>query len=147
MAWLKRESERLADGLESAHDEIVRLARQLEAHAEVAPYPQVAERLRQLSDDEGRNAGFLAERLMRLGRQPSNAVRGELRTGRNSWERMVRDSEDYRGLLRHLSQLWVRWDDESIEDAAVIRTVLDAATRNRDAVNDLVARADPHALD
>lgn len=147
MAWFKRESERLADGLEVAHDEIVRLARQIESHAEVAPYPQVAERLKRISGDEERNARHLADRLMKLGRQPSTAVRGALRTGSNSWERMVRDSEDYRGLLRQLSQLWVRWDDESADDAAVIRVVLDAATRNRDALNDLVARADPHALD
>lgn len=147
VAWFKTDSERVADGLEAAHDEILRLARQIEYHAELAPYPFMAERLKRISGEEERSARLLGDRLMALGRQPLAASSGAIRTGRNSWERLIQDTDDYRALLRRLSQLWVRWDDESAEDAAVIRSVLDASARNRDALNDLVARSDPHALD
>lgn len=147
VGWFKTDSDRVADGLEAAHDEILRLARQIEYHSELAPYPFMAERLKRISDDEERNARRIGERLMALGRQPLASSAGAIRTGRNSWERLIQDSDDYRALLRRLSQLWVRWDDESSEDAAVVRSVLDASTRNRDDLNDLVARSDPHALD
>ena len=147
VSWFKKESERVADGLEAVHDDILRLARQIEFHADLAPYPFMAERLKKISGDEERSARLIGDRLMALGRQPSIAPSGAIRTGRNSWERLIQDSDDYRALLRRLSPLWVRWDDESTEDAAVVRSVLDAATRHRDELNDLVARSDPHALD
>lgn len=147
MPWFKTESEKIADGLESVHDEVLRIARQLESHAEVAPYPQVAERLKEISGAEEDNARALGDRLIALGRQPGPNRHGALRSGRNSWERLVIDLEDYRALLRQLSQLWIRWDDEQPAVAQVVRHVLDSATRNRDSLNDLVARADPHAID
>ena len=146
MPWFRTESERVADGLEKAHEEMLRIARQLDAHAELAPYPQVSQRLREIREAEERSARAIAERMIALGRDPSTVASGGIRTGRNSWERLVGDVEDYRSLLRQLSQLWVRWDDEHPEDAALVRRVLDESTRSRDALNDLIARADPHAV-
>jgi len=145
--WFRTENERIADELEKAHDELRRIVRQLEAHAEVAPYSQVADRLRQVADAERQSVRAIGDRMIALGRQPSTAAQGELRAGRNSWERLIFDVEDYRALLRSLSQLWVRWDDEHPPDAAIVRRALDVATESRDRLNDLAARADPHALD
>lgn len=147
MPWFRTESERVADELEKAHDEMLRIVRQLDAHAEAAPYPQVAERLNEIRGAEEKSARAFAERMITLGRDPSPVASGDIRGGRNSWERLVGDVADYRALLRLLSQLWVRWDDEHPEDAALVRQALDESTRSRDALNDLVARADPHALD
>jgi hypothetical protein len=145
--WFRTESERIADGLEKVHEDLLRLVHQLDAHAELAPYPQVAERLRAIRDREETSARAVGDRMIALGREPSRQSHATPRAGRNSWQRLVFDVEDYRALLRSLSQLWVRWDDEHPADAALVRRVLDDATQNRDALNDLVARADPHALD
>ncbi len=147
MPWFRTDDERVADELETARGEILRLRRQLEAHAELAPYPQVAERLLELQRAEEANARVLAERLIALGRPAPVDRLGPVRGGRNAWERMAVTLEDYRSLLRRLTQLWVRWDDEHPEDAALVRRVLDSATADRDAVVDLLARSDPHAID
>jgi hypothetical protein len=145
--WFRTEDERVADALEKTHDEILRIARQLDAHAELAPYPQVSTRLHEIRAAEEKSARAIADRMIALGRQPSTHASGAVRGGQSCWARLVVDVEDYRSLLRQLSQLWVRWDDEHPEDAALVRRVLDESTISRDALNDLVARSDPHAFD
>ena len=147
MPWFRTENERVADELEKVHDEISRIVRQLESHAEAAPYPHVAERLRGIQSADEEASGALARRLVELGRQPNGSAHGAVKSGRNSWERLNVTVEDYRGLMRQLTQLWVRWDDEHPADAALIRDLIDAATRNREDLLDLAARSDPHALD
>lgn len=147
MPWFRTEAERVADELEKVHDEILRLLRQLDAHADLAPYPQVAERLRQIRTAEERSERAIAERLVVLGRQPGGRDHRAVRGGGSAWERLVATLADYRALLRQLSQLWVRWDDEHPADAALVRSLLDTSTQSREALLDLVARSDPHAID
>lgn len=147
MSWFQSEQERVAGELQSLHAEYRRLARQLEAQIEEAPYPQVAERLQELVDGEERNARRVAERLVALGRHLREDGAGPIRGGGNAWARLVVMLEDYRLLLRRLSALWVRWDDENPEDAALVRGLRDTGVEHRDAVVDLIARSDPHAID
>jgi len=47
-----------------------RLARQINAHAEGAPYPYIAERLKQIALEKDEEAGVLRERIIQLGGQP-----------------------------------------------------------------------------
>lgn len=145
MAWFKSEEERVADELQALQAEYRRLARQLESHAELAPYPHVAERLQRLLDAEERNARTVAERLAALGRHPRPNGIEHVRGGRNSWERLVATLEDYRALERRFTSLYVRWDDEHPEDAALVRSLRDLAAAHRETIADLIARSDPHA--
>jgi len=147
VSWFESESEQVARELQELHAQYRHLARVLEAHAETAPYPHVGERLQALVQVEERNARAIAERLAVLGRHPLENGAGRVPGGRNSWERLVGLLDEYRALVRRLSALWVRWDDEQPEDAALVRSLRDVATRHREEVVDLVARSDPHALD
>jgi hypothetical protein len=147
VSWFKSEEDRVADELQALQAEYRRLARQLEAHAEAAPYPHIGDKLQSLLQVEEGNARTLAERLAVLGRHPRENGAGPIRGGRNSWERLVVMLEDYRALLRRLSALWVRWDDEHPRDAALVRALRDSATEHREAIVDLIARSDPHAID
>lgn len=147
MSFFQSEHERVAGELQTLHGEYRRLARQIESHVDVAPYPQVADRLRRLVEEGEGNARRIADRLVTLGRHLRDEDAGPIRGGRNSWERLVVDLEDYRGLLRRLSGLWTRWDDEHPEDAALVHALRDSAVSHREEVVDLLARSDPHALD
>jgi len=145
MSWFQSEHERVAGELQSLHAEYRRLVRQLESHAEAAPYPQITERLQTILRDEDRSAQAIAERLDALGRHLRDEDAGAIKSGHNSWARLVVLLEDYRALLRRLSALWVQWDDEHPEDAKLVRDLRDSAIEHREAIVDLVARADPHA--
>lgn len=147
MSWFQSEHERVAGELQSLHAEYRRLSRQLEVHAEAAPYPHVGERLQEILRDEDRNAKVIAQRLEVLGRHLREDGIGDIRGGSNSWARLVALLEDYRALLRRLSALWVRWDDEHPEDAKLVRSLRDSAVEHRELIIDLVARSDPHAID
>lgn len=147
MSWFQSEHEVVAGELQTLHAEYRRLSHQLESHAEVAPYPHVGDRLQEILQAEDANARRVQERLAALGRHLREEGVGQIRGGRNSWERLVVTLEDYRALLRRLSALWVRWDDEHPEDAALVRNLRDSAVEHREALVDLVARADPHAID
>jgi hypothetical protein len=147
VSWFESESEQVAHELQELHTQYRHLVHRLEAYAEAAPYPHVTERLQVLVRVEEDNARAIAERLAVLGRHPLDDGDGHVRGGRNSWERLVALLEEYRALARRLSALWVRWDDEQPEDAALVRTLRDSASRHREEVVDLVARSDPHALD
>jgi hypothetical protein len=145
MSFFQSEHERVAGELQSLHGEYRRLARQLEAHVDEAPYPQVADRLRSLLGEDDANARRIEERLVELGRHLRDDGAGPIRGGRNAWERLVVTLEDYRALLRRLSGLWTRWDDEHPEDAALVHQLRDSAVAHREEVVDLLARSDPHA--
>jgi hypothetical protein len=138
--------ERVADELAKLYAEYTRLARQLEEQAGAAPYPHVGDRLRELFARQQVNAQDLLQHLAALGRQGKEngeAIHG----GRNSWERLVSTLEDYRALLRRLSELYIRWHDDHPEEADLLHRLREDAVRHREAIVDLIARSDPHAID
>lgn len=146
MSWFQSEHERVAGELQSLHAEYRRLAKQLEAHIEEAPYPHVGERLQKLAAGEERNARLVADRLVALGRHLREDGAAPIRGGGNAWARLVVMLEDYRELLRRLSGLWTRWDDEHPEDAALVHGLRDSGVAHREEIVDLIARSDPHAI-
>lgn len=146
MPWLRTEPAGVADELQKIHIQLRALSKQLEDQADRAPYAFIAERLEELGATEERSAVAIAQRLAALGRHADEGETGALVDGRNCWERLVRLQEAYRGLLRQLKLLAVRWDPEHPEDARLVSSVRDSVLANRAVVGDLVARADPHAL-
>jgi hypothetical protein len=87
-----------ADLLVLLCERISQLAEQLETHAEQAPYPQVTERLRAIADEKRSTANLLKQ----ISGNPQGSSRGALNrppvTGKNHWERLIRDLEEQRAL-------------------------------------------------
>ena len=146
MSWFDSDGERVARELQELHAQYRHLVHQLETYAEAAPYPHVADRLHALVRVEEGNARAVADRLAVLGRHPLDNGDGHVPGGRNSWQRLVNLLDEYRSLVRRLAGLLASWNDEQPEDAALVRTLRDAASRHREEIVDLVARSDPHAI-
>ena len=147
MPWLRTEPASVADELEKIHVRLCALGGQLEDQADRAPYTFVSERLQALGATEQRNAVAVAKRLAALGRHAEGGDAGAPPEGRNCWERLRRLQEGYRGLIRQLKILSARWGEEHPEDASLAASLRDSVSASRAVVGDLVARADPHALD
>src|SRR5262245_49955536 len=81
------------DVLQLIYQRILQLAQQIESHAELAPYPQVAERLRQIADDKRDIGNRLKEIIENLhGSIKERSQRPA--TGKNHWQRLILDLED-----------------------------------------------------
>jgi hypothetical protein len=121
-----------------------RLAEQIESHAGSAPYPQVAERLRQIAEEK-RDVGNRLKKIM-------ESLHGSIRepadrpaTGKNHWQRLNRDLEDQRAL----DDLVARYEFTIIPEIPGGSELLDEIKRvhdrHRQSLIRLVAVADPQA--
>lgn len=147
MPWLRTEPAGVADELQKIYSQLRALTHQLEDQADRAPYGFIAERLQEMGASEERSAVAVADRLARLGRHADEDEIAAALVGRNCWERLVRLQDGYRGLIRQLKVLAVRWEEEHPDEAVLVASLRDHALANRAVVGDLLARSDPHALD
>ncbi len=122
-----------------------RLARQINAHAESAPYPYITERLKQIAREKDEQAGVLRERIIQLGGQPKE-VELELHSGKNHWARMVQDIEDEKVLEYQFLDDALRLGSESPEISDLLRQLVAGKAFHREALQDLVVKADPQAF-
>jgi hypothetical protein len=132
------------DILRLIYQENARLAEQIESHAELAPYPQVAQRLRRIADEK-RDVG---ERLRKIVEDlhGSISVAGKRpATGKNHWQRLIRDLEDQRAF----DDLLGRYESENIPQIPGGNKLLDEIKRmqdqHRQSLIRLIAVADPQA--
>lgn len=121
-----------------------RLARQIEAHAESAPYPYITERLKQIALEKDEEAGVLRERIIKLGGQPKE-VELDLHSGKNHWARMVQDIADEKELEDRFLDDALRLGSESPEISDLLRQLVAGKAFHREALQDLVIKADPQA--
>lgn len=125
------------------HD-LRQLAEQIRTHAERAPYPHMAERLRQIALEKQKSAIILKEKILRLGCELEEHS-PIIKSGKNHWERMVQDLEDHKALENSFLEQAVRLAEEAPEISALLREVVAAQLPHKEALLDLVARADPQA--
>ena len=123
---------------------LIRLAKQITAHAERAPYPHVAQHLRQISQEQQNSANALKEKILYLGGNPQEANL-ELRSGKNHWARILQDIKDQKELENQLSADASRLALESPEITDLLRRIVAGEVVHRETLQDLVARADPQA--
>ncbi len=123
---------------------LIRLAKQITAHAERAPYPHVAQHLRQISLEQQNSANALKEKILYLGGNPQEANL-ELRTGKNHWARILQDIKDQKELENQLSADASRLALKSPEITDLLRQIVSGEVSHRETLQDLVARADPQA--
>ncbi len=121
-----------------------RLARQIEAHAESAPYPYMTERLKQIALEKDKEAGVLRESIIKLGGNPKE-VQLDLHSGKNHWARMVQDIEDEKELEDRFLDDALRLGSEAPEIGDLLRQLVAGKAFHRDALQDLVVKADPQA--
>ena len=126
------------------HQQNSRLAEQIESHAELAPYPQVAEQLRQIAAEK-RDIG---NRLRKIMEDSHGSIREPAPVpaiGKNHWQRLIRDLEDQ----RTLDDLVARYEFTLIPQIPRGSEFLDEIKRihdrHRQSLIRLVALADPQA--
>ena len=134
----------LAEILRTDYHDLRRLAEQLGSHAERAPYPHVAERLRQIASEKRKSTSILKEKLLSLECEVEESPL-DLKSGKNHWERMVQDLADQKALENSFLEQAVRLADEAPEISDLLRKVVAAQLPHKEALLDLVARADPQA--
>lgn len=126
------------------YDELLRLAQQIESHAEKAPYPHVAEKLRRIAREKRELAGSMKEKLAAWERnagEPASAVK----SGKNHWERMVLDLDDQKALEEGLIQLGDAVAEHDPQLSRMLRDIAVAQNPHKEDFLDLIARADPQA--
>ena len=123
----------------------LRLATQIRAHAELAPYPHVAQQLNQVAAEKLRSCEVLREALRKLGSYIGNEAPGEIYSGGNHWERMARDVRDQSALEQTLSELSGLLVHEAPEESKFLSRMLGAEKVHREVVTGLLMRADPQA--
>jgi len=130
--------------LQLVHGRILQLANQIESHAELAPYPQVAERLRQIADekrDSGKRLKEIIENLHGSIREGSPLAA----TGKNHWQRLIRDLEDQRALDDLLSRHEFNLTRQVPGVAAFLRDLERMHETHTRSLIQLIAVADPQA--
>ncbi len=134
----------LHDLLEDYNAEI-RLAQQMRLHAEEAPYPQAADRLRQIAEHEEAQAERLRAEIERLGGSaspPETSPRG----GKNHWARLVADLDEERAASKRYLEQAIRWDIFRPEISEFLHSLEREEQHHRLWLQDMIARSDPHAL-
>ncbi len=140
----KREERTTRTVLADNYRELARLANQLKLHAEKAPYPFVAERLRQMAAEKEKSIGLLFENIEQLGARVAK-FDSSIPSGRNHWERMHQDVEDQKRVAARLTDDVSYLALEAPEHSQLLRQLVEVERRHKAALLDLLARADPQA--
>ncbi|MBI2998176.1 MAG: hypothetical protein HYY46_06930 [Deltaproteobacteria bacterium] len=123
--------------------DLLQLAKQIESHAERAPYPHVAEILRQMAREKQASANALKEKIPAL--QETEVPHLAISTGKNHWERMVQDLEDQKVFEENFLQLANFIAEERPEISHFLREIVIRQAPHKEKLLDLIARADPQA--
>jgi hypothetical protein len=132
------------DVLQSIHQRISQLAQQIESHAELAPYPQVAERLRRMASEK-RDVGNRLKQIIE--KVHGSIAEGSQRsaTGKNHWQRLIRDLEDQKALDDLLSRYEFIVTSQVPDVADFLRELKAIDEAHRRSLTQLIAVADPQA--
>ena len=123
--------------------DLLRLAKQIESHAERAPYPHMAEILRQIAREKKASANALEEEIPAL--QETEVPHLAIRAGKNHWERMVQDLEDQKVFEENFLQQADLMAEEQPEISHLLREIVSMQAPHKEKLLDLIARADPQA--
>jgi rubrerythrin len=136
----------LVDDLTDAYRAEAEHAAHLRQHAERARYPQAAEALRRLAEQEDRHAAALRDLLASHGGGVP-PIAPEPLPGGNPWQRAVAAQQAAQRKRREMLQRVNRWDPEVIDAADLLRRIEHEDGAVMGVYNDLVMRADPQSLD
>jgi len=129
--------------LRTNYRDLLQLAKQIESHAERAPYPHMAEILRQIAREKKASANALKEKIPAL--EETEVPHLAIRAGKNHWERMVQDLEDQKAFEENFLQLADLMAEERPEISRLLREIVSTQAPHKEKFLDLIARADPQA--
>jgi hypothetical protein len=132
------------DVLRLIYQRISELAQQIESHAELAPYSQVAERLRRIGGEKRDNGNRLKQIIEKL-HGSITEVSQHSATGKNHWQRLIRDLEDQKALDDLLSRYEFIVTRQVPEVADFLRELKTIHGAHRRSLTQLIAVADPQA--
>ncbi len=127
------------------YQDLRRLARQVRAHAEIAPYAYVNQRLSQIALEKEDSASRLKEKILYLRGQVIEDPVNDFHTGKNHWGRLLQDIEDQKELEDRLVEDVIFVEQESHEIGDLLREIAAKEAAHRGAFKDLLAKADPQA--
>jgi hypothetical protein len=130
--------------LKASFHDLRSLAEQINRHAERAPYPHMARRLRQIAAEKQLAANGLRDKIAGLGEKVEELA-VESKRAKNHWERMVQDLRDQRELQTALLERAALVAEEAPEIGNYLREIAAAQLPHQEAFLDLAARADPQA--
>lgn len=128
---------------ESYHD-LLRLAEQINAHAERAPYPHVAQRLQQIALEKRESLTLLGEKILNL-RGKLDEPQLRLKSGNNHWERISRDIEDQKAMQNKLLEQSILLAEDALEISDLLKRIGAVELSHKERLLDIVMRADPQA--
>lgn len=130
------------------HSALVDTARALVHCADLGPHPRVADQLRHLALDATSAAERLAAALKALGvALPPTRNQPPIAQGLNHWARLVRILERQRELRAQLLEATIRHGETHRPLVALLDRLAQEQVRSIQHLRDLVAQADPQALD
>lgn len=132
------------DVLQLIHQRISQLAQQIESHAALAPYPQVAERLRLIASEK-RAIGNRLKEIIENVHGSITEVSQPSATGKNHWQRLIRDLEDQKALDDLLFRYESTLTRQVPESAGFLRELKTILEMHRRSLTQLMAVADPQA--
>jgi hypothetical protein len=130
--------------LKASYHDLCRLAEQIDEHAQKAPYPHTTRRLSAIAAEKRSIAARLKDKMLSLGVRPEES-KFDLKAGKNHWERIAKDIEDQRTLENQFQEYAVLLAEEAPEISDLLKTMTAEQTQHREALLDLLARADPQA--
>ena len=133
-----------AEALRESYRRLYNLAEQIDLHAEKAPYPHVAQRLRQIAAEKRSSANLLRDKILSLGEELGETP-PDIKSGKNHWQRMVRDLNDQKALETDFSERAALLAEQAPELAELLGNIIAAQRPHKEMLLDLVARADPQA--
>jgi hypothetical protein len=132
------------DMLQLIYQRISQLAKQIGSHAQLAPYPQVADRLRQIAEDKQ----GMANRLKKIIESRHGSIAEETdsaASGKNHWQRLIRDLEDQNALDDLLFRYEFMLTREVPEVTDFLQELKATHETHRRSLTQLIAVADPQA--
>jgi len=134
--------------LHACYLDAVSRARLLSRHAEMAPQLYSQEALRRLASAEEAQAERLRQTLLTAGAAaPSVSSEPPPSRSRNHWGRLVQDLEAHRVAFRRLRELAVQFYESLPLTADLFDQLCREERHHCEQIRELIARADPQALD
>lgn len=130
--------------LRKCYYDLSRLTEQINTHSGKAPYPHVAQQLRQIAVEKRHCVSLLREKIVSL-RGELEELPLDLKSGKNHWGRIVQDLEDQKALENSLLERALRLADEAPEISGFLKGIAAEQLPHKEILLDLVARADPQA--
>jgi hypothetical protein len=134
--------------LVACHTRLIKRWRALEQCASLAPTDSVEGELTSLAAEERSMAERLATALAEAG-VPAPRAHEEPPSlaGNNHWARLTRSLDDHRAARRNFLELSIRLSDIDRQLANVLRDLCAEEVAHLERLRDMIARADPQALD